>query len=91
MPSLLDKLLPATRPRQATPDPSSSSGGVSPKVPPVTSEKLTKTVIKVAEGGKNRAVVDSDSDDDKSDTSIESDEDEKSPPKKKKKIKKMNV
>jgi len=85
VPSLLDKLLPVSRPRQSTPDlstPSSNSQASSTNM-------VSTTTNTQAEGGKNRAVVDSDSEDDKSDTSIESDEDEMSPPKKKKKSKNM--
>jgi len=83
VPSLLDKLLPVSRPKVVSSEPSADFKSSIPSL--LTTDACTKK--SAAEGGKNRAVVDSDSDDIKSDTSIESDEDvAKSPPKKKKKL-----
>jgi len=90
VPSLLDKLLPVGRPRQSTPDTlpdTSNNSQPSSSNSTDTSSVINQVTKSVVEGGKNRAVVDSDSDDDKSDTSIESDEE--SPPKKKKRSKNM--
>jgi len=90
VPTLLDKLLPyPSRPRQNTPEQTSTQTSSTNLVETSSfSSNNTNSAKNVAEGGKNRAVVDSDSEDDKSDTSIESEEDEKSPPKKKKKMRK---
>ena len=94
VPTLLDKLLPVSRPRQITPDPDplQDPGVQGPAARPTPGgERLAAGPGQAPEpGGRNRAVVNSDSENDKSDTSIESEEEleQTKPPKKKKRIKK---